>query len=277
MKKTLLYLSLFMTLIVGIDACKSKDVGPPEPIDPNDAKGLSKVLVFSSDAQQTSGTLPANATSPKTVVTNAPSLSVSTGGGTVYIPVAYSGTGVVAYAYIQVKGADTYFKIPITNAGSNGQFAIPITLPATLQGEFVLLMQLVDASGNVLVSQTINIPVKTTVPLTCGNGYVTGNAGITLTEHALNDKSGNVTIDYDTYSAPDRIDVFLDGKWVAGTGTAIAPPPPLSNCNNPQAGFVGKSGRFTVPVSASNKIIQVYVSGCVGGSTAWVYNLVCPQ
>jgi hypothetical protein len=268
---------IFLSAIfVSLDACKSSDV-PAAPIDPKDAKALSKVLIFSNDTKATSGNLPVAATAPKTQVTNAPSLSVSTGGGTVYIPVAYTGSTPVAFAYIQVQGADTYFVIPIAGAGSSGQFAIPITLPATLQGQFVLLMQLVSARGAVVLTQTVNIPVKTTIPLACGDGYVDGNAGITLTDHALNGKAGKVTIDYETYEKPDRIDVFLDGKWVAGTGTAIAPPPPLSTCANPGAGFVGKNGTFSIPVSTSNKIIQVYVSGCTGSTTGWDYDLNCPN
>ncbi len=268
---------LLTVIIVGFDACKSGEAVAPAPIDPKDAKALSKVLIFSSDTKQTSGSLPAAATAPKSTVTNSPSLSVSTTGGTVYIPVAYSGNTPVAFAYIQVQGADTYFVIPVSGAGSNGQFAIPITLPAILQGEFVLLLQLVGATGNVVLSKTVNVPVKTTTPLACGDGYVDGNAGITLTEHALNGKSGNVSIDYETYEKPDRIDVFLDGKWVAGTGTAIAPPPPLSTCANPGAGFVGANGTFKIPVSASSKIIQVYVSGCTGSTTGWDYDLSCPK
>ncbi len=270
--------TLLVVMLVGFEACKTKDVAPiaPVAVDPKDAIALSKVLIFSSDTKQGSGSLPAAAISPKTTVTNGPSLSVSTTGGTVYIPVAYTGSASVAYAYIQVKGADTYFIIPVNATGNNGQFAIPITLPATLQGNFVLLMQLIGAGGNVVLTQTINIPVRTTVPLTCGNGAVSGNAGITLTEHALNGKAGNVKIDYDTYTLPDRIDIFLDGQWVAGTGTAIAPPPPLSTCSNPQAGFVGKAGLFTIPVTTSSKIIQVYVSGCTGSTTGWDYDLSCP-
>ena len=73
-----------------------------------------------------------------------------------------------------------------------------------------------------------------------------------------------VKINYDTIIDPDRIDVHLDGIWVAGTGTSIPPPPPLSTCRNPLAGFVGKSGTFTFNTSAANKIVQVYVSGCTG-------------
>ena len=130
-------------------ACKSKSDLAPGPVDPNDPNALSKVLIFTNGTKQNSGTLPNNASSAKTTITNSPSLSVSTSGGTVYIPVAYSGSVSIAYAYIQVQGASTYFTIPINASASTGQFAIPVTLPATLQGNFVLLLQLVDANGNV--------------------------------------------------------------------------------------------------------------------------------
>ncbi len=257
-------------------ACKGNDPVKPQPVDVNNAIALSKVLVFTSGTKSGSGSIPTTG-SPTSTITNLPSLKVSTGGGTVYIPVAYTGKTAIAYAYVQVQGADTYFIIPVSGTTPNGQIAIPVTLPATLQGNFVLLLSLVSASGNVVLTKTVSVPVETTVPLDCGDGDVTGAAGITLTEHSLNGKSGNVTIGYDTYSLPDRIDVFVDGTWVAGTGTSIAPPPPLSTCINPAAGFVGKSGTFTVPVKSSNKIIQVYVSGCTGSTTAWEYSLVCPR
>lgn len=85
-----------------------------------------------------------------------------------------------------------------------------------------------------------------------------------------------VKINYDTVINPDRIDVYLDGIWVAVTGSSIAPPP-LSTCNNPLAGFVGKKEQFNISTITSSKIVQVYVSGCTGGSTKWNYKLNCPQ
>jgi hypothetical protein len=277
MKTKLFSKILLLATLVGLiyfTGCKSKDV-KPNPVDVRDAKALSKVIFFTNDTKVKSGELP-TASSPSSSVSNNPSVSISTTGGTVYIPVAYSGSSPIAYVCIQVKGADVYFIIPVSGAGTNGQIAIPITLPATLQGSFEFVMVLVAANGSTVLTTNVIVPVKTTIPLSCGNGYVAGNAGITLTEHALNGKSGAVNINYDTYSAPDRIDVYLDGKWVAGTGSSIAPPPPLSTCANPAAGFVGKTGTFTFNTSSSNQIVQVYVSGCTGSTTAWNYNLSCP-
>lgn len=127
------------------------------------------------------------------------------------------------------------------------------------------------------VSQPYYIPAAVTEPLACGDGFVSGTEGVTNTRHQLNGVAGTVVISYDTYTVPDRIDVFVDGtKWSGGTGSSITPPPPTSNCASPLPGFVGAAGTINVPVTAANKYIDVYVSGCLGSGTAWDYSLVCP-
>jgi hypothetical protein len=131
--------------------------------------------------------------------------------------------------------------------------------------------------ANSELSQPITIPATVTEPLACGDGYVSGSEGVTNTRHQLNGTAGNVVITYDTYSVPDRIDVFLDGtQWKGGTGTTISPPPPISNCAAPLPGFVGATGSITIAVTSANKYIDVYVSGCLGSGTAWDYSLTCP-
>ena len=76
-------------------------------------------------------------------------------------------------------------------------------------------------------------------------------------------------INYDTIIDPDRIDVYLDGIWVARTGSSIRPPPPMSTCRNPLAGFVGKSGTFNsirVPLIKLFKFMfQVALVHLLGG------------
>lgn len=270
--KTTIYLSLIF--IAFLLSCFPKAVAPSF-IDPNDANALSKVIVFKSDTQSQTGTLP-TATSPSTTITNNPSVSLTAGGSNVYIPIQYTGTTPVSTAYLQIVGASTYFKISKSVDGSSGLFYIPMSLPLSVkQGDFTIQLVLVGTNGNVL-SKVINIPVKNTLPKECGDGYVNGGSGITQTEHKLSGKGGTVNISYNTFDEPDRIDIYLDGKWVAGTGSSIAPPPPLSTCSNPLAGFVGKSGQLDINTSTSNKIIQVYVLGCNGGYTAWNYKLTCP-
>ena len=270
--KTTNYLFLIFTAF--LLSCFPKDVAPAF-IDPSDRNALSKVIVFKSNTQSQTGTLP-TATSPSTTITNNPSVSLTAGGSNVYIPIQYTGTTPVSAAYLQIVGASTYFKIPISGAGSSGLFYIPMSLPLSVkQGNFTIQLVLVGTNGNVL-SKVINIAVVITLPKECGDGYVIGGSGIAQTEHKLSGKGGTVNISYNTFDEPDRIDIYLDGKWVAGTGSSIAPPPPLSTCGDPLNGFVPKLGQFNINTSTSNKIIQVYVSGCTGGYTAWNYKLTCP-
>jgi hypothetical protein len=144
-----------------------------------------------------------------------------------------------------------------------------------LVGSF--LMNAYVASGT-SVSQPESIFAAVTEPLACDNGFVSGSEGITNTRHQLNGTAGTVTITYDTYSVPDRIDVFLDGnQWKGGTGSSITPPPPTSDCASPLAGFVGATGTITFSVGTSNKYVDVYVSGCLGQGTAWDYTFACPN
>lgn len=272
--KMVLLMGLFV--VTTLQGCQDgTGVAPAVTVDPYDPNALSKVIVFPANTVA-SGTLP-QASNPTTTILNNPSVSMTSGGSQVYIPIQYSGSTPISNVYIQVSGANTYFKIPVSGGVSNGMVYIPMSLPDNvLQGDFTLLIVLVGSNGSIVASKTLTVPVDITLPLDCGDGYVSGSSGITQTEHKLNGQAGTVNMIYDTYSLPDRIDVYVDGIWVAGTGSSIAPPPPLSTCSNPLAGFVGKSGTFSFKVTAGSKRVQTYVSGCTGSSTAWNYELTCP-
>lgn len=272
--KKLLYLIVAATMLA--NCSKDEENEPLLQIDPSDPEALSKEITFTPSTTQVNGVLPAPSTSP-----NAPSISYASSAsvvasGTVYIPVTYTSTTAPSSLIIQVVGATSfYFSIPLPGAGANGTVNIPMSISSrVLTGDFSMAASLV-ASG--AVSMPYYISAAVTEPLACGMGDVSGSEGVTNTRHQLGGVAGNVTIEYDTYSVPDRIDVFVDGtKWSGGTGTSIAPPPPISNCSSPLPGFVGASGTISVPVTASNKYIDVYVSGCLGSGTAWYYSLTCP-
>ena len=281
--RTTLYQSLlrvaFITSLclvtISLDSCK-KDSVPAGPVDPSDANALSKVIVFPSGTQNNSGNLPTTS-SPTVTIGNNPTVSMTSGGAQVFVPIQYSGNTVISAVYVQVSGANSYFKVPVTGSTTSGTLYVPVSLPANVtQGTFTLTIVLVGSNGTTVASRTLNVPVNIKLPLNCGDGFVEGKAGITQTEHELNGKAGTVKISYDTFSLPDRIDVYLDGRWVAGTGSSIAPPPPLSTCANPLAGFVGKSGTFSFAVTSGSKRVQTYVSGCTGSTTGWEYDLNCP-
>ena len=170
---------------------------------------------------------------------------------------------------------------------SSGDINIPISIPSNVSdGKFILKIILVGANGCVAGTSILTIPIEVGQPLACNSGNIEGYEGITQNVHLLEGKSGKVLITYNNRVAPDRIDVYLDGKWIAGTGTSIVPPPPISTCNGALPGFTGGEGSFLFNVGTNNKQVQVYVSGCTGrytengndiSGTAWSYKFSCPQ
>lgn len=138
---------------------------------------------------------------------------------------------------------------------------------------------MIRADGSFYQSPMHDVCVNVSAPKTCGS-TVSGNEGLTFTTLTLGDTAGTVTVDYDTYSIPDRIDVYYDNKWVAGTGSDPGPIPPQKNCSDVVAGdgFLGTTGVLSIAYDpAISKEVTVVVSGCLGSSTAWDYTVNCPQ
>ena len=98
------------------------------------------------------------------------------------------------------------------------------------------------------------------VGLGCGYLTTAGGAGVTTTEHKIGRAGGIVTIDYQMYSIPDRLDCYYDGTLVATTGG------PVSN---------GGSLSWTYgPAPGGPTFCTIVVTGPSG--TAWQYLLNCP-
>ncbi len=265
-----------LTVAILMTDCSKKEDAAPTTVKPTDAEAVSNEITFTSSTSKVNGTIPTSTTGASTpIITNIPSASV-VASGTVYIPVTYTSPTVPSLMFVQVVGAKTYyFSIPLTGAGTSGTVTVPMTISSkVLVGNFSMYICILTST---FLSQQVIVSTAVTEPLKCGNGSVFGSEGVTNTRHQLLGKNGTVTITYDTYSLPDRIDVFLDGNiWKGGTGTIISPPPPTSSCSSPLAGFVGATGTISFPVSTTNKYVDVYVSGCLGSSTAWNYTLTCP-
>ncbi|RYD52202.1 MAG: hypothetical protein EOP52_08505 [Sphingobacteriales bacterium] len=288
MKRILLYGCTSALLLAGMiqtTSCKKEsDPGTPTyadySINPSMPDSLTMVISF-GDAKRQSGALPVTASTGTITISYDPSLTVSTGGSKTFLPIVFQGSEAFTKVLLSVTGATKeYFVFDAPNAGTSGTFFVPMTIPKSVtEGNFSLDVLLQNDKGDIVGSKRLTVPVKIKKPYECATGgtSVSGSSGITQTLHALNGKAGDVSIAWNTYSIPDRIDVFVDGVWKAGTGSTIAPPPPLCPCSSPLPGFVGSSGTFTVPVTADNKAVEVYVSGCTGSGTAWDYNLKCAQ
>lgn len=280
--KKMLFLLCFSIFLF---SCSSDDNTEPAvtEVDPSDRDLLAQSLII-ANANVVSGTPPApSSSSSAPVVSNNQSSARITNDNTLILPFSYNSTTFNGYGgcYIQVNGASTYWNVlGGSNNPQNGQVLLPVGIPSTvLDGNFTISYCIYDADGR--VSNILQTNVTIAPPKTCP-GNERGSDGLTIFEYDLGNTPGNVTVDYNTYTIPDRVDIFYDGQWVDGTGSALPNGsfPPQLNCTNasPNDGFVGARGSFTVNHNGnSNATLKVYVSGCIGSSTAWDIQVSCPN
>ncbi len=135
------------------------------------------------------------------------------------------------------------------------------------------LLEYTNGTTSNKVQTNINV---TNINITCENAYMSGTSGLTFTNLYLGEGAGEVKIAYDTYSVPDRIDIYQGETWLTGTGSnPNSPIPPMCNCDSPLPGFVGENGElsfFYNPNKGSS--IVVVVSGCLPKGTAWEWQLI---
>jgi hypothetical protein len=98
-------------------------------------------------------------------------------------------------------------------------------------------------------------PRTSTPPAGCNTEATSGGAGVTTNEWNFAPWSGTVSIDYDMYTQPDKITVYLDGV-VVGTS------------NSPVSG----TGKLTFAYPGKG-VIRVVVEGDLG--TVWRYSINC--
>ena len=297
--------SIFLLLSLGLvfGACEkdenSNSTGSIEgTLEPNQ---LSEVLVVPGGTV-VSGNMPAptgGAQSPGLVMVDS---TVSwSAGGQVRLPVEFNSTSGVSGIRFQVNGANRHIDVPVTG-GSSGVMLLPIGIPSnTPAGDFCITITVYDLNGN--VSNSFETCITVTKPQGCNVTRVSGGEGITSTLHDMGSNPGAVKIEYETYTVPDRIDVYYNGVWVAGTGSDPGPigVPPLADCNNPTDGYIGENGTFCFTYdptmmgkkaekmvklgkkaglqmyksSAESHLVEVVVSGCVRGGTRWEYEISC--
>ncbi len=196
-------------------------------------------------------------------------------GNNVILPLMYLGALTIKTVFIQVIGAENYFSVtPVLVTGTYGY--VSITIPKNIDdGSFSIRYLVQDAAGNNSNVVTSIIYVTNEV-ISCSNAHASGEQGLTFTTVYLGDKSGEVEISYNTYTVPDRIDIYQGESWITGTGSnPNSLIPPMCNCSNVLPGFVGKRGYFTFNYDASKgQTVTVVVSGCLNGGTAWEWQLV---
>lgn len=272
---------LVITMAMVSSSCK-KDyiVSKTDCIPPSDMNGLQEVITITNGNRLKTGTLPDSSSSPNSPRITIFQPSASTGAGyQLILPLQFTSSTELRYIYLQIEGATNgYYKIDITEyVRGFGTIIIPIKIPLlTCKGEFTVRFCLVDYNG--LISSHKQTLIVIRDPLACENAVNSGNEGLTFTQVELGTESGVVSLSYDTYSVPDRVDVFQGTEWLGGTGSNPGSViPPLCNCSSVLPGFIGKKGRIDFRYNPSlGRIITIVVSGCLGGGTAWEWNLTCP-
>ncbi|WCO02694.1 hypothetical protein [Psychroserpens ponticola] len=278
--KTILVL-LFMGFSLIHCSSDGSDSEEKEFIDPSNSNALARALIITGDV--TNGNPPPtsqNGNAP--AATNNQTSATTTVDNTLYLPFNFATTGAnnfYAGCYVQVVGANIYWDINLPSNNSSGQLIIPVGIPNNiLEGNFTLAYCLYDSQGN--ISNVLQTYVTIAPPQTCP-GFESGSDGLTIFTYDMGENSGNVIISYDTYSIVDRIDLFYAGQWIDGTGSPLGQNefPPIMNCFDAvEDGYVGQSGYFEFQYNPSNgKELDIYVSGCIGGSTAWDIAVNCPE
>jgi len=251
---------------------------------PSNSDALSRVLVIPNAVAIDSPELPTSSDATYApIVSNNMDTNISySSGSQIILPIDVSSpTGInIKGVYVQVEGASTYFDVSIDSSTSNGTFAIPIYLPDVVgTGDFVLILKFYDHNGNISLEVSVNVNV--TQPSICNTTKASGGQGLTSILFELADEPGTIKIDYETYTVKDKIDVFQNGVWLGGTGpqTDRATLRRALNCNvaTTELGYVGQSGSFVFIYNPElGQEIEVVVSGCENGGTAWQYTFSCP-
>ena len=272
---------LLLTLSFFLYNCSSDSESGISPSNPD---ALTEVLVIPNAEIVNSPDLPESSNSTVAPVVSYVDTNISyTAGSQIVIPsnVVSPLSSNIAGVYIQVKGASTYFNVPINSATFNGTFTIPVNLPLNVgSGDFILLLKFYDLNGN--ISSITEILINVTKPINCNRTKVSGGQGLTSTIFNLPNQAGTIKISYDTFTVKDKIDVFQGGQWIGGTGPSIV----RSNLRRPLScaaateplGYVGQNSEFVFQYNPNlGNQIEVVVSGCENGGTAWEYTFSCPE
>jgi len=302
---SLIVLVVLAVVLAGCEKEKRTRTNPDPPAGSLEPNAITSVLVVPG-AQMVEGNMPEPTNTPQSPDMTMVDSTVSyTAGSYVRLPIEYSdnsGSGISGIAF-QVNGADSYIDVPVI-AGNSGVMLLPIGIPSnTDEGKFCITIAIYDNDNN--VSNAFETCITVTRPLGCNVTKVSGGEGVTSTLHNMGANPGMVKIEYETFTVPDRIDVFYNGIWVAGTGSnpgSVGSIPPLADCSNPTEGYIGDNGTFCFTYDPENfkstllksgplkslhlpsallnlqdtaHFVEVVVSGCVRGGTLWEYTISC--
>lgn len=114
---------------------------------------------------------------------------------------------------------------------------------------------------------TDNNPIKP-----CNAVNNSGGAGVTITKHFLGKQNGKVTLSFNMYNQPDKLELFYEGELVASTFDVVG------NKNGFFGADIGGSGEGYISFNYEfnrDDFCEVHVTGPL--NTSWEYSLNCPQ
>lgn len=281
----LLILSLIGTFL--FFSCEKNDY-KLENIDPDTQPSeLSRALLI-ENAINHDGAAPAAMGVADLSITNAQSTALVTSDNYLFLPFIYNPNEEILGVYLQIEGADNYWEIPFTpqEIGERAAEVLSIGIPANvIDGQFFIDYELFGESGSTGNFRTM----ATTVELPqdyCGDGVafprVEGEDGVFNQSYSFGDEAGFVTIEFNTFTVPDRLDLRYDNQWIRSTGQLLqGNAPPIKECRDvvPGDGFLGQRNSFKFYYDPGvSKKVDVYVSGCLDGGTAWEFEVTqCPD
>ncbi len=288
---------MFLLTILTIYGCKSFELVEINP--EKDPSSFSKSLLIKGGINYKGEAPFTNETSELNIIKSQPTATVATD-NYLFVPFVAKLSNDAQGVYLQVEGADNYWKIPINNninkvrsdftkvnsTSTQLTEVLSIGIPENIQaGLFNIYYKLFDSNSK--IGNATSLEAKVIIPVDyCKNGdqigKVEGKDGISAQTYSLGDTPGFVEIKYETYNIPDRIDIRYNKQWIRSTGDLLGiEAPPIKQCDAVVSGdgFLGTSGSFHIFYDPSiSKKLDVYVSGCLDGGTAWNYNVVdCPK
>ncbi|HYF67311.1 MAG TPA: hypothetical protein VD884_04205 [Ohtaekwangia sp.] len=259
----------------------SEDEKGKTSINPEDVNALIAALKVQGTNKNGDAPQP-TFTQAAPTITNSQSSASITSNNNLYVPFTVSSTDGFSGIYLQVENelnelADSYWQIPLSGNAGDGQIVLPVGIPANVEpGIFVIYYSLYTSGGDVSEIASLEVEIVESQN-SCEDGSVmeSGSDGLTIRSYSF-DRNGTISLTYDMYDAPDRMDIFVNQNWVAGTGSSLSSgtTPPASECYDGANGFV--SGVNTIDFEyTKGKRVDIYMSGCFGG-TAWDYWFDCP-
>lgn len=219
-------------------------------------------------------------------ITSYSTSALITGDNYLFLPFEYSGGGTASKLFFQVEGANNYWEIPF-EINEDNNHVLSIGVPKNvLEGNATLNYGLIDSQNRLGPNRSMAVQIEKPVEF-CKDRTtfprVEGSDGLTVKTYEMGDEAGWVTIEFDTYSIPDRVDIRYNNKWIKSTGQLIASggTPPIKDCSIATGadGFFGQYSTFTFFYDpAIGKKVDVYVSGCLNDGTAWWFEVTgCPS